>query len=314
MGIIGVLMSMSQNDAAMAGRRAALLAALANEGITPDNTNIEFKFAFDNGGTLQYQTQADQLVQDANNAAPPRALFATCWQTMNAMLTSANNINNIPITYAGLFHDDQAVTAPNSFGQTVGGVYSHLFEPCTKWVQLIKGAVANLQAIGVTYDMTSPGVANKYINYIQAAAGITPTRINIDSSINSVAAVTTLINTNLLTGGNTIANSGLIVPPGGLIANRRNYIIQAANALRLKAIYTNRMYVDNPAPNNGLMSHGAVLLDQYLIAGLALANAYKNPASFNPGGTRNTNFETVVSRSRANALGVAIPPGAVVVL
>ena len=61
------------------------------------------------------------------------------------------------------------------------------------------------------------------------------------------------------------------------------------------------------------MSHGAVLLDQYLIAGLALANAYKNPGSFAAGGAPNGNFETVVSRSRATALNVAIPPGAVVV-
>ena len=197
----------------------------------------------------------------------------------------------------------------------VGGVYSHLFEPCAQWVQLLKGAVANLRAIGVTYDTANAGVADKYISHIQTAAGntIKLAKINIDSNINSIAAVTNLINTNLLTGGNTITNSGLIVPPTALTANRRNYITQAANALKLKAIYPNRMYVDNPAPNNGLISYGAVLLDQYLIAGLALANAYKNPASFNQGGTPNTNFETVVSQSRANALGFTIPPGAVVV-
>ncbi len=308
MSYIGVLMSMASNDPAFAGRQAALLAALANESITPANTNIQFAFAFANNGNLQYQAQADILVQAAN-ANPPSALFASCWNTMNAMQHSAYYNNNL-ITYAGLFHDGE-----NDFGQYVAGVNSHVFQPCAKWVKLLKGGIPNLRAIGVIYDNVASNAAGNYYNYIHAAAGnaINLVQIPITQAINSTGAVTNLINTNLLTGGNTIANSGLIVPATALTANRRNYIIQAANALNLKAVYPNRMYVDNASPYNGLISHGAVLLDQYLIAGLTLANAYINPGSFVPGGTSNANFETVVSRSRATALGFAIPPGAIVV-
>ena len=102
-----------------------------------------------------------------------------------------------------------------------------------------------MQAIGVIYDMTSTGAADNYYNYIKAAAGnaVNLVRINIDTGITSVAAVTALINTNLLTGGITIANSGLLVPATGLTANRRTFIIQAVNTLQLKAVYPNRMYV-----------------------------------------------------------------------
>ena len=324
MGTIGVFMSMSANDPAVPGRQAALLAGLANEGVTPANTVIKYGFAFDNNGNGQYQTVGDALVKAAN-ADSPRALFATCWPTMNTMLTSAYNTNNIPIIYGGLFHDDQNVTksqGPNYFDPSVGGIYSHLFETCAQWVRLLKLAVGgHLKAIGVTYDTTNtnanPNAPDLYINYIKAATGfsINPIKINIDQTVNSTAAVTHLINTNLLFAGsgNTIANSGLIVPPAALTANRRFSIIQAVNALKLPAIYPNRMYIDNAAPNNGLISYGEVLLDQYLIAGLALGNAYNYPASFKSFATHNTNFETVVSRSQAGALNFTIPPGAVVV-
>jgi hypothetical protein len=117
----------------------------------------------------------------------------------------------------------------------------------------------------------------------------------------------------LLTGGHNIGNSGLIVPATGLTANRRNYIIQAANTLTLKAVYPNRMYIANASPNNGLISYGAVLLDQYQNAGVILAIAYKYPGSFVPGGIANANFETVASQSRATAQGFTIPAGTVIV-
>ena len=45
MGFIGILMSMAQNDTAFAGRQAALLAGLANEGINSGTATIQFGYA-----------------------------------------------------------------------------------------------------------------------------------------------------------------------------------------------------------------------------------------------------------------------------
>jgi hypothetical protein len=312
MGTIGVLMSMASNDPAVAGRQAAVQAALTSEGITSPTTSIQFGYAFDNfpGGNLQYGSEADRLLQLAN-ANPPSSVFASCWNTMTSFQGSGNYRNHL-ITYAGLFHDGE-----NNFGQYVAGVYSHMFQPCSQWVKLLKGAVPGLKNIGVIFDNVSANAATNYYNYLQAAVSgaFTLFKIPIDQTVASTGAVSALINANLLTphSGRTIANSGLIVPATAFTANRRSYIIQAANTLNLGAVYPNRMYVENASPYNGLISYGAILLDQYIIAGLTLANSYKNPGMFASGGTANANFETVASQSRATAQHFTIPPGTIIV-
>jgi len=305
---------MAQTDPAAAGRQAALLAGLANEGISSTNTDILFRWVFPDINNLNttpdYPGQAKNLVNGLASLSSPQVLFASCYPTMQNLL---NNTSSIPIIYAGLFHDDTGGgTPPNSsFGNNVGGIYSHQFDVCAQWVALLKVVLPELQAIAVIYDGTNTGAADKYVSWIQKAAGAIPlTKITINLNITQANIQAQL--TNFLKGGNTTANSGLIVPAGALIANWRSIIIQLVNALKLPAIYPNRMYIENSPP--GFMSCGAVLLDQYLIAGLAVANTYKAGGGFKSFTTRNTNWETIVSQSQATALGfTSIPPNAVVV-
>jgi hypothetical protein len=73
---------------------------------------------------------------------------------------------------------------------------------------------------------------------------------------------------------------------------------------RLIAIYPNRMYIENTPP--GLMSYGTVFLDQYLTAGLALADVY-NGTSGVPPTTAAQRFELVVSQGQWGAALPGVP-------
>jgi hypothetical protein len=140
MGVIGVFMSMSQTDPDVTRRQAPLLAGLANEGITPFNTNIQYAWAFDNNGSPQYTTEAKRLVGLVKAQFPPGALFASCYPTMSALTTYTNQI---PIIYAGLFHDGAGANPNSGFGNNVGGIYSHVYQVCAKWVRLLKNTLPN---------------------------------------------------------------------------------------------------------------------------------------------------------------------------
>jgi putative tryptophan/tyrosine transport system substrate-binding protein len=95
---------------------------------------------------------------------------------------------------------------------------------------------------------------------------------------------------------------GLIVTAGSVAGNRRDLIVSLAKALKLPAIYPNRMY----PTMGGLISKGADVPLQYGKAGVHVAKIMRTGLHppYNGSQGKNTNFELVINLLTAKALGL----------
>jgi len=100
----------------------------------------------------------------------------------------------------------------------------------------------------------------------------------------------------------------LVVLPDLMFHSQRSRIITFAATNRLPAIYSQRSYVEE----GGLMSYGPNYTDMFRQAAV-LVNSILNAPERIPPIEEVKSSELVINRSTANALGVKIPPRAVVI-
>jgi hypothetical protein len=306
---IGVFMSTRSGavEPAAVTRLASFKKGIASGGLDPAQQTFYISYAYENDGTLNsYDTIAGDLI----NTKKCDILFATCWFTLRALwgVTEQFPPGAAPpkILYAGMVdapdnprhqHPKEPARHPNVHGSVSREYDVHAF------VQVLRDIVAlnarTLSRVAVIYWVGDPCGQVHFDKITQALRPIPTVAIDVnDPSLQNLIEDFKHAHSN---------DGGIIVPPSQNAAKRRDVLIGAINNAAtnppVPAVYPNRMYVES----GGLASYGAVLLDQYELAGKIVATTLQDPNSFPHGPRLNRNFETVGNTATAANQHIRLP-------
>jgi putative ABC transport system substrate-binding protein len=281
MPLVGAFMNLTATDGDTAPRLDALKQGIAKAGVT-------FEPRYGGGDYESYPARAKELID-----LKPDVLFASCWPTMWALRYLTDSI---PIVYGGLINPDGQPSY--DYGANVTGYIS--FEPdrlCKSWPDLLTQIAPGVKRAALVLD-TNPDntcAAAQYDEIQKAAGPLVLSKIDVRGS--------TAMIEQAIADFASQPNGGLIVPAYTLAALRRNSIIAAAAKYKLPAIYPNSTYITS----GGLLSYGPNLLDLYRRAGVYVSDILDGTSPSKLPAQIETNFELVIKRGTADALGLPVP-------
>ena len=286
---IGVLMSLSSDDAEGQARNAALLQGLGGLGwIVGRNVRIEYRWAA--GNSDLYRKYAEELVALApdilvgSGAAPAIALQRTS--------------RTVPIVFAGAIDPvggGLAMSLARPGGNTTGFATPE-YAAGGKWLELLKEIAPRVTRVAVIRDASvTAGIGG--LAAIQTAA---PSfRVEL-SPIGTRDADEIERGVTAFARG---SNEGVIVPNTAAAITHRNLIIALAAQHRLPAVYGNRVFVTS----GGLISYGVDTIDPFRLAASYVDRILKGEKPADLPVLQATKFELSINLGTARALGVTIP-------
>jgi putative ABC transport system substrate-binding protein len=253
------------------------------------NSHIEYRWAA--GDARKFQTQAAEMV-----ASRPDVVVAI---TTPAVAALRQETRDIPLIFANMSDpvDGGYVQSMARPGGNITGFTSFEYSIGSKWVELLKEAVASLRRVLVLYNpdnytsraLLSTVVASAPTVGVQVTSGPVRSPAEIDAAIATFAKK---------------GDGGLLLLPDPIIQANQQNITQLAAKHRLPSLHQSREF---PAAG-GMMSYGTDFLDLYRRAAdyvdriLKGANVGELPVQ-NP-----TKFELIINLKTARALGIEIPP------
>jgi putative ABC transport system substrate-binding protein len=278
MPLIGMLINGAEGDRERSSQKKE--AFLQGLGPMPD---LHIAARFGSAVYSSYLQKAGELVK-----LTPDLYFASCYPSRQALIQTAPG----PIVFAGIFDSPHyALSRSNIYGFTSYGT-----DLVIQWPGLLKQIAPNVTKAAVIYDKDSGRIAlpHMYQSIRDATRQADMNVSEIDARLNESALEDAVANFK-----NSGGVGGLIVLGSTLTGVHRQTIIRLAEIYKLPAVYPNRLYVTL----GGLISRGVKTQELYRRAG-DYAKQILNGTPPADKIVSNANYETVVNRSTAEALGL----------
>jgi putative tryptophan/tyrosine transport system substrate-binding protein len=286
---VGVLVPGAAGDTRYQTWIQAFREALAAEGWSDSNLQMDVRFGTDSSG--QIRKHATELV-----ARGPDVILAHGASTIRPLQQVTRSI---PIVFpivadpvgAGIV---DSLTRP---GGNVTGFMTAEYGMAGKWLELLKEVAPGIERTAVFRD---PGIISGASQFaaVQAVSPyvkveVTPLNVRSAAEIDSdVAEFARQLD------GSLLITSG----PGP--QHFRELIITLASRHKLPAVYPERFYVSA----GGLISYGVDYLDQYRRAAGYVNRILKGEKPADLPVQRPTNYELVINMKTTRVLGLTVPP------
>jgi putative ABC transport system substrate-binding protein len=288
---MGVLMPLGEDDPQGKARISTFREALQERGWIEDR-NLRIDVRWGPGDAEKYRKLAAELV-----ALVPDILVAGGGLVVAALQKATDRV---PIVFTAAV-DPVALGYVASLSRPGGnttGFINFEYSLCGKWLEKLKQIAPHVTRVAVLRDSTGPGnIGAAQFKAIEKVAPhfdvvVSPFDVNdrdkIEHGLASFARET---------------NGGLIITASTFATLHRDLIILLATRHRLPAIYPVPFYVTS----GGLISYGAVFLDQYRRAADYVDHILKGavPGDLPVDGPKR--FEMAVNLKTAKALGLDVP-------
>ena len=286
---IGVLLPAAAGNPDYLGWFGAFLQELSQLGWSIGrNVRIDMRWATTNA---DIRKQAAELV-----ALAPDVILAHGTNTVAVLLQATRTL---PVVFP-IIADPVAAGLVDSLARPGGNATGFmLFEYgiSGKWLELLKQIAPGVTRVAVILDRTIPTGPAQF-GVIQAMASSLSMEVNpinkreageIEPAVAAFARA---------------SNGGLIVTPGQPAVLNRDLIITLAARHKLPAIYFDRSYV----AAGGLASYGPDRIEMYRRAAGYVDRILKGEKPADMPVQAPTNYELVINRKSAKALGLTIPP------
>jgi putative ABC transport system substrate-binding protein len=286
---IGVLLAFAESDEVWQAYLAAFRQRLENLGWT-EGRNIRIDYRFTGENTERIRIGARELVANA-----PDVIFVSTNPALSALMRATNTIP-IVFTWVSDSVGSGFVASLARPGKNVTGFHNYEPELGGKWLEVLKQIAPKVRRVAVLHV---PEIAANvaFVHVVEAATTSLGMKV-ASAGVRDAADIE-----RVLTAFAREPDGGLIVTPSPLTVTRRALIIGLAARLGLPAIYPFRFFT----ASGGLISYGLNQIEQvrqaasYVDRILRGANPGELPVQLP------TQFEMVVNRKTAKALGLTIP-------
>jgi putative ABC transport system substrate-binding protein len=287
---IGVLMHLAADDPEGQRRLAAFLQGLQEAGwAVGRNVDIDMRWAA--GEADRFPRYAMELI-----ALAPDVILASSLPSVRAVQQATRSV---PIVFV-LVPDVVAAGIVASLarpGGNITGFTPYEFGMSVKWLELLKQIAPKLTRAAVLRDPANPGGIGQFgaIQGVAPSFGVEISPIGVDDAEQIERGITAFARE---------PNAGLIVLSSPTTLVHRNLIIKFAAQHRLPAVFNSRLF----AAQDGLMSYGPDILDQYRSAGGYVSRILKGEKPGDLPVQAPTKYELVINLKTAKALGLEVPP------
>jgi len=287
---IGVLMTLSEDDAEGQERMAVFLEGLQQSGWT-DGRNVRIDYRWAAGDADRVRRYAGELV-----ALAPDVILTAGGAAVAALQQATRTV---PIVFGSVIDPVGAgfVESLARPGGNITGFTVYEYGISGKWLELLKQIAPGVTRAAVLRDPTVASGAGQ-LGAIQGAApsfGLELRPIDVHDAGEIERAVAAFART---------PNGSLIVTGGALAAGHRGLIIMLAARHRLPAVYPARFFVTS----GGLISYGPDRVDQYRRAAGYVDRILKGEKPADLPVQAPNKYDLVINLKTAKALGLTVPP------
>jgi putative ABC transport system substrate-binding protein len=288
---IGVLMAASADDPDYQARIAAFQQGLQQLGWSDGrNVHIDTRWA---------TTKPDDIRRHAAELAalaPDVILAGTGTATVAPLLQATRTV---PIVFAVVidpvgsgFVDSLARPGGNATGFTI-----FEYSMSGKWLELLKQIAPAVTRAAVLRDPTIASGIGQFaaVQAVAPALGVDLSTVDVRDAGEIERAVTAFARPSI---------GGLIVTASALALRHRDLIIALAARLKLPAIYSYRLFVND----GGLISYGPDFVDQYRQAAGYVDRILKGEKPAELPVQASTRYELLINLKTAKTMGLTIPP------
>jgi len=286
---IGVLMNLSESEAAAQGSVAAFRQRLNDLGWADSrNTQIEIRWAA--GDAELYRRFAAELVSFV-----PDVILAATTAAVRALKGASASA---PIVFVGVIDPvgSGLIASLARPGGNITGFTLYEYAIAAKWLQLLKEIAPRVSRVAVLRDSNiAAGIGQFAAVQTVAALDLELSAVDLERAEeieHSIAAFA------------QPSNSGLIVTASGFGANHPDLLAALAARHKLPAIYPFRYFVTA----GGLMCYGPDIVDPFRRAAGYVDRILKGEKPADLPVQAPTKYELVINLKTAKALGLEVPP------
>jgi putative ABC transport system substrate-binding protein len=287
---IGVLSGFAAHDPEGQARVAAFTQALAQLGWI-DGRNAQLEYRWGVGDADNLRKYAADLV-----ALAPDVIFATGTASLGPLLQASRTVPivfaNVPDPVGSGFVESLAKPGGNATG-----FMQFEYNLSAKWLELLKQIAPGVTRVKVLWDPAITAGIGQFaiIQSVAPSLGVELSPLNVRDSGEIERAITAFAR---------FSNGGLIVTASALALAHRELILTLAGRHKVPAVYNQRVFT----AGGGLISYGAVLLDQYRGAAGYVDRILKGEKPADLPVQAPTKYELVINLKTAKALGLTVPP------
>ena len=284
---IGVLMNLSESEAAAQGSVAAFRQRLNDLGwVNSRNTQIEIRWAA--GDAELYRRFAAELVSFA-----PDVILAATTAAVRALKGAS-----APIVFVGVIDPvgSGLIASLARPGGNTTGFTLYEYAIAAKWLQLLKEIAPRVSRVAVLRD---PNIA---AGIGQFAAVQTVAAMDLELSAVDLERVEEIEHS--IASFAQRSNGGLIVTASGFAANHPDFLSALAGRHKLPTIYPFRYFVTA----GGLMCYGPDVVDPFRRAADYVDRILKGEKPADLPVQAPTKYELAINLKTARALGIEVPP------
>jgi putative ABC transport system substrate-binding protein len=287
---IGVLMSAREEDRESDIHAATLRKGLAELGWA-EGRNLQFDFRWAGGDEGRASAYAAELVK-----LRPDLIITISTLCLKVV---RNETSTIPIvfTIVGDPVGQDFISNLAHPGSNITGFGAFEFEIGSKWLELAKLIAPQIKRVAFIFNPEAGPYAEKFMQSIAKAApshGVELTKIPLVNAAEMESIVARV---------GSESNSALIVNPDAFITVNRGLIISLAARYRLPAVYPYKFF----AVEGGLLSYGHEREDSFRRAAIYVDRIFKGARPGDLPVQNPTQFELIINKKTANALGLIIP-------
>ena len=284
---IGVLMNLSESEAAAQGSVAAFRQRLNDLGwVNSRNTQIEIRWAA--GDAELYRRFAAELVSFA-----PDVILAATTAAVRALKGAS-----APIVFVGVIDPvgSGLIASLARPGGNTTGFTLYEYAIAAKWLQLLKEIAPRVSRVAVLRD---PNIA---AGIGQFAAVQTVAAMDLELSAVDLERVEEIEHS--IASFAQRSNGGLIVTASGFAANHPDFLSALAARHKLPTIYPFRYFVTA----GGLMCYGPDVVDPFRRAASYVDRILKGEKPADLPVQAPVKYELVINLKTARTLGLDVPP------
>jgi putative tryptophan/tyrosine transport system substrate-binding protein len=286
---IGVLSGFAVDDSEGLSRVAAFTQMLAQLGWT-DGRNAQIEYRWGGGDADNIRKFAAELV-----ALAPDVMLATGGTTLGPLLQATRTVPivfaNVPDPVGSGFVESLARPGGNATG-----FMQFEYNLSAKWLELLKQIAPAVTRAKVLWDPAITAGIGQFaiIQSVAPSVGVEVSPVNVRDAGEIERGITAFARST---------DVGLIVTGSALALVHRELIVTLAARYKLPAVYNQRAFT----AGGGLISYGAVLMDQYRGAAGYVDRILKGEKPADLPVQAPTKYELVINLKTAKALGLTVP-------